>query len=108
MLKSAPIFLLKKIQVNGHQIAKVIIGRHYLEKHSRSIDDGLIIDLVMVLDGGVFTADSVTGGIEYFATDIQFSKNQESKIYRLIWLFEGEFLEIIGIVNAYRVGKKKK
>jgi len=40
---------------------------------------------------------------------IQF-KNEAgtTKIYRLIWLFEGDFLEVIGVINAYRIRKKKK
>ena len=48
----------------------ILIGRYYRTKHGKSIDDGLILELVMALDGETFLADSVSRGIEYFAADV--------------------------------------
>jgi hypothetical protein len=103
------ISLLKPIQINEILIRKIIIGKHYREKHGQSMNDELIIQLVCSLDGKKFIPDSTTQGIDYFATDIQHRdlKNQ-LKVYRLVWLFEGQRLEIIGVINAFRVNKKRK
>lgn len=92
------------ITVNGNHINRVLIGRHYLEKHASYMNDELILQLVIALDGGTFPVDSTTDGIEYFAADVKV-ENPE-KIYRIIWLFEGEFLEVLGVINAYRRKKK--
>ena len=70
------------------------------------MNDDLIIELARCLDGGTFPADSSTSGIDYYAADIEYGN--PLKIYRLIWLFEGDKLEILGDVNAYRRKKITK
>ena len=64
--------------------------------------------LCLESDEKTFDPDSTSKGIEYYVADVQF-KNELNKIknYRLIWLFEGERLEIIGVINAFRVKKTK-
>jgi hypothetical protein len=52
--------------------------------------------------------DSITAGIEYFVSDIQLKAEKKIRTYRLVWLFEGELLEIVGVVNAFRARKKQK
>ena len=94
------------ITVNGLGITTVLIGRHYLKKHAAHINDDLILQLVAELDGGDFSVDSTTAGIDYYVADVQL--NDSEKTYRLIWLFEGEKLEVLGVINAYRRGKRKK
>lgn len=108
MEKSTPIHLKYKIYVNELSISKIIIGHHYLLKHSTEIDDSLILKLVLTLDGRNFSADSTSKGIDYYAVDIQLLVADKLKIFRLVWLHEGEHLEIIGVINAYRVNKLKK
>lgn len=95
-----------RLTVNGHIISSVLIGRHYVEKHGSYLNDELILNLVSALDGGNFPADSITDGTEYFAADVEWG--EPPKIYRLIWIFEGDLLEILGVVNAYRRKSKKK
>ena len=95
-----------QITVNDLSITTVLIGRHYLNKHGAYMDDELILRLVMELDGGNFLVDSTTAGVEYFVADIALDETE--KIYRLIWLFEGEKLEVLGVINAYRKKGKKK
>lgn len=95
-----------KVVVNGNKVTKILIGRHYLKKHSFYMNDTLILDLVMALNGNTFPLDSSKEGIEYFIADIQMESS--GKIYRIIWLFEGDRLEVLGVINAYRRSKKKK
>lgn len=94
------------ITVNGHTITMVLIGRHYLKKHASYMNDDLILRLVAELDGGNFPVDSTTAGIDYYVADVQL--NDIEKPYRLIWLFEGEKLEVLGVINAYHREKRKK
>ena len=60
------------------------------------------------LDGGNYPVDSNTNGVDYYSADVLLEET--SKVYRLVWLFEGKFLEILGVVNTYRrkVGRKGK
>lgn len=95
-----------KVTVNNHFITEVLIGRHYLEKHSSYMNDEVILQLVAALDGHSFPVDSVTNKIEYFVADIELGDS--GKVYRIIWLFEGEKMEILGVVNAYRRNRSKK
>ena len=95
-----------QITVNGHAINSVLIGRHYQKKHGSYMNDELILRLVTELDGGNFPVDSATAGIDYYVADIQL--DDAEKTYRLIWLFEGERLEVLGVINAYRKSKRKE
>jgi hypothetical protein len=95
-----------KLTVNNHSITEVLIGRHYLEKHSSYMNDEIILQLVGALNGHIFPVDSVTNDIEYFVTDIELADS--GKVYRIIRLFEGEKMEILGVVNAYRRKRSNK
>jgi hypothetical protein len=94
------------VTINGNKIRKVLIGRHYELKHSNCMNDELILSLVRMLDEKTFPVDSTTKGVEYYVADIEYSV--PLKVYRLIWLFEGEKLEVIGVINAYRRRRKEK
>jgi hypothetical protein len=97
------------LSVNGRSIRKVLIGRHYLEKHGHYMSDELILELVMALDGESFPVDSVTGGIEYYAADVvHMAPEGRRKVYRLIWLLEGHDMEVLGVINAYRRRKSRR
>lgn len=86
------------IVVNGVRIERVIIDPHYKEKHSESINDEIILNLVRTLDGKYYDPEDVKGSWSYFVVD-QIEWN--GKMYRLIWLMEEkEFY--VGVVNAYR------
>jgi hypothetical protein len=108
IVKSEPIKLATSITINNKLISHVVIGRHYLAKHSAYMSDELILLLVQSLDGRSFDSDSSSKGVEYFVADIEFKGDSaKMKIYRMIWLFEGDRLEILGVINAYRVKKKR-
>lgn len=86
------------IIVNDRKINEVIIDPHFEIKHSESINDEIILDLVRKLDGGYFEVDARDEDFEYFKTDpIYFS----GKKYRLIWLLKNNCM-FIGVVNAFR------
>ena len=86
------------IKVNGHRVKTVIIDSHYELKHSATISDKLILELVQLLDGGDFAAESTTLSYEYYTTDNLLFRG---KRYRMIWLIEKNEL-VIGVINAYR------
>ena len=88
------------LTINGNHVTTVLIGRHYLLKHDSYMNDALILDLVAALDGLTFPVDSTSQGISYYVADVE--TGTDKKIYRVIWLFEGEKLEVLGVVNAYR------
>jgi hypothetical protein len=85
------------ITFNGIGINKVIIDPHYELKHSESINDELILELVKKLDGADIAEDSVDGPYTYFVDDLEY----RGKLYRLVWLLEDHQI-YIGVVNAHR------
>ena len=104
-MQEKPTRHLVDVTVNGFHVTTVLIGRHYLKKHSGHMNDALIVELVMALDGQSFPLDSSTDGIDYYVADVQIEAT--GKIYRIIWLFEGDRMEVLGVINAYRRSKKK-
>lgn len=109
-MRRSPLITLKvPITVNNHIITGVIIGQHYKENHAESINDEIVLQLILALDEKTFSADSSSKGIEYYVSDVQLqNEERKSKYYRLIWLFEGNHLEIIGVINAFRIKKNRK
>ncbi len=99
----------KELTVNGHQIKKVRISQYYRTKHGKSINDELILELIVALDGEYFAPDSTTSGVEYYAADvIHDGSDRRRRVYRIVWIFEGDLFEIIGVVNTYRRKSRKK
>jgi hypothetical protein len=87
-----------EIAFNGIEINRVIIDAHYEKKHSSSITDEIILDLVKQLHGRVVLPDEEKPPYSYF---IQDRMELNGKFYRLIWLAENHEL-YIGVVNAHR------
>ncbi len=94
------------LTINGFHVTTVLIGRHYLIKHSSYMNDPLILDLIAALNGRTFPVDSSTDGIDYYVADVEL--DPDGKTYRIIWLFEGEKLEVLGVINAYRREKRQR
>ena len=87
-----------QLVINDRHLNKVIIDPHYQLKHSESINDEIILELVQKLDGNFFEPDAIAFPYLYFVTD---QIERKGKLYKLIWLLEEDQL-YIGIVNAYR------
>ena len=87
-----------EIVVNDILVQSVIIDSHYEKKHSKDINDEIILDLVRMLDGKTFEPDDVKPPYKYFVADKIFYKK---KYYKLIRLLEENQI-YIGIVNVYR------
>jgi len=86
------------ITVNSRAITRVVIDPHYELKHSDSVDDEVILSLVQMLDGKIFTPEAERDGFQYFKTD-PLVLNGVS--YRLIWLLKKNEI-YIGVINAFR------
>jgi hypothetical protein len=80
----------------------VVIDPHYEIRHSRVMNDSLILKLVKKLDGRFELPESQSGAYSYFTTLVA----DGSKQYRLVWLLEKSAI-YIGIVNAFRVQKRR-
>lgn len=90
-----------RLTINGRRILKVIIDSHFELKHSSSINDAVILNLVRLLSGGSFEPETESGNFQYFVSD---NLVLGSKRYKLVWLLESDEL-YVGVVNAYRRGK---
>jgi hypothetical protein len=98
-----------QIVVNQYSITTVRIGRHYQLKHGHYLNDQIILELVQSLDGETFKVDSHTNGVDYYVADIvHVGTDTKKRIYRVIWIFEGDAIDVLGVVNAYRRKGAKK
>lgn len=86
------------ITVNGLKIGRVVIDSHYKLKHSSTMSEELILELVGLLDGGDFAPEAKSLSFEYYMNE---NLELNDKRYRLVWLIEKEEL-FIGVINAYR------
>jgi hypothetical protein len=89
---------LTNITLNGRKIWSVIIDSHYEVKHSESIDDEIILRLVLLLNGKEADPDDQQNNFTYYSTDKMLLNN---RLYKLVWLLEKQ-QNYIGIINAFR------
>ena len=88
-----------KVNVNGRTFNAVIIDSHYEIKHSKSINDAIILDLVKSLEGTEHRSETkLPSGYEIYVTEPVFL---EGKAFRLVWTLHPDE-DSIGIVNAFR------
>lgn len=87
------------LTINGRHLKKLVIDSHYEVKHSESVSDEIIIELVKELDGGFYRVEKVDDqGFQYFVEDYM---ELDNKLYKLIWLLHDDEI-FIGVVNCYR------
>lgn len=87
------------LTVNGRQLSKLIIDPHFEVKHSTSISDEIITELVKKLDGEFYGAEAIgSDDFQYFVED---HMELNDKTYKLIWILHDDEI-FIGVVNCYR------
>jgi hypothetical protein len=98
-----------KIQLNGRCLSWVLIDPHYEIRHSASISDDLILELVKLLDGGRRVVEAVTReGFEIICDEPIY---WDGKAYRLILTLPPKNrldLDYLGVINAHRVHERHR
>lgn len=90
---------LLKITLNGRAFNAVLIDSHYEIKHSKTINDSIILKLVKSLEGVEHRPESrLPSGFEIYVTEPIFL---DDKAYRMIWTLHPNE-DYIGVVNAFR------
>jgi hypothetical protein len=88
-----------RLTINGRNLNKVVIDTHYEEKHSKTVNDPLILELIRGLNGRMYPFEKVTdAGWEIYVNDPLYLGQ---KPYRLIWCLHPDE-NYIGIINAFR------
>jgi hypothetical protein len=88
-----------KVLVNGRPLKVVVVDSHYEAKHSKTMNDQLILKLVKTLEGTEHRPESITSsGFEIYVTDPAYF---EDKPYRLVWTLHPDE-NYLGVVNAFR------
>lgn len=91
--------------VNDRSIKRLIISNHYKKKHSKYMNDELIIRFVEnYLDGEKFKEGKKKNSWEYF--DLEPILYQEKR-YKLVWAFHEDVPDFLGIVNCCYSNVKK-
>ena len=67
MVQQRPEYSLK-ITINGRSLNRVVIDQHYRLKHSQSMNDEIILDLVKTLDGKKFPPEKIQGEYEWISS----------------------------------------
>lgn len=78
-------------------VSKVIIDSHYELKHKESINDELIIEILLQMNGFSFEVEDRRQPFSYFSATWQYA----GKFYRIVWLLEDNET-YVGIINVYR------
>ncbi len=92
------------IEFNDFVLTKIVISQHYKEKHS-DITDELILSMLELISGATVDPEDEADeeGFQYFKIDpLEFLDHH----YRLI-LLTSQTDDFLGVVNAFRVEKKK-
>ena len=88
-----------KIEFNSIKVEKVTITEHYQEKHSKVINDELILK---ILENNL-NGKRITPDLSYLKKDIfVWTTNFQEKNYRLIFWYDNEDKSILWIKNCYR------
>ena len=91
-------YKIQMITINNIRINEVIISDHFKRKHSKSMNDQLILQLVQYLNRRLELPVDVKNGFSYFATRVE----HLDKVYKFVWLLEDKAI-YIGIINAHRL-----
>ena len=85
--------------INNRVINKVIIDQHYKEKHSETINDELILELLKEINGEFFPPISKDDDFQYFKAEPIFLDFNPYRLIFLIYIHENS----LGVINCFRV-----
>ncbi len=88
-----------QITINGRNLNRVVIDQHYRLKHSDSMNDEIILDLVKTLDGKKFPPEKVQGENKYFTVEPVYLLEKPYRVILVLCVSD----DYLGVVNAFRV-----
>ena len=90
---------LLRVIINGRKLRRVVIDSHYEKRHSDTVTDEVILDLVKEVAKTPQVAEKVTSnGFEIYVTEPVY---REGKPYRLVWTTHPNE-DYVGVINAFR------
>ena len=89
-----PLFLI----INDVLITKVVIDPHYEQKHQKSVNDEIILELAKTLNAKEHRHIAISKTYKYFVND---KVKYRERFYKLIWMLEDNE-NYLGIINVYR------
>lgn len=92
-----------KITINGRKLSRVIIDQHYKEKHSSTVNDHTILELVKTLNDEVLPVDREEDGYQYFRVEPVMYDKSPYRLVLVIYIHD----DFLGVVNAFRVKRRK-
>lgn len=92
-----------KITINGRKLNRVIIDQHYQEKHSATVDDRTILELVKTLHEEVLPVDKEEDGYQYFRVEPVIHDKSPYRLVLVIYIHD----DSLGVINAFRVKRRK-
>ncbi len=92
-----------QLTLNDRVLTRVIIDQYYKEKHADSVNDEIILDLVKTLDQKTIPIESERDGFQYFKAEPVVSDKKPFRLILVICIFD----DYLGVINAFRVQRKK-
>ena len=86
--------------LNDIHFTEIWIDPHYEARHSESISDDLILDLLTKLNRGSIEHQAESNGFRYYRTDLEHKK----KLYRMVLVIPLDN-SYLGVRNAFRRSK---
>src|ERR1700747_199400 len=88
-----------RLTINGRTLNRVLVDSHYEAKHSDTVNDTVILELVKKLNGRTFQEESITSaGWEIYVNDPWYL---DGKPYRIIWCLHPDE-SCLGVINVFR------
>jgi hypothetical protein len=91
-----------QLKLNGKDINRVIIDQHYKKKHG-DLTDEIILKLLKSIDGEDVAIVKTEEDFEYYKIEPVFYNQAPYRLIIVLNIFEN----FLGVVNAFRVEKKK-
>jgi hypothetical protein len=91
------------IIINKRKLKRLIIDQHYKKKHSSTVTDRTIIELVKTLNEETLPVDKEVDGYQYFRVEPVTHKKSPYRLVLVIYIHD----DFLGVINAFRVKRRK-